>query len=358
MPFPTEHSCRLEDPGKYDRFDRKNCDRRHEGKCIDVIYGITDGASEAQALRYKTKTWNESDARAHCNEQEGQFEPAKEEDRNMKRKWYSFDFKNDVAEIEIFDEIGAFGIWVDEFKRDFDRIKGSSKIRVLLNSPGGIITEGMALYHILSSVREKLTVEVIGIAASIASVIALAGKELVMGEGTYFMIHNPWAGTWGEASELRKTADILDKMKGELVRLYANRTGMEEEEIVRLMDEETWYTATEAMEAGFADRVEDYGDLAAKMFDLDLFGFSKVPGELRKHVFAHRADQIKTERDFEQFLRDAGFSRSRSVAITRTGFKVSPRDARHADDQRDAEELQLCAAAVSRNIQTLKEQES
>lgn len=80
MPYPNEHSCRLEDPDKYKRFARKNCDIKHDDKCIDVIYGVKeDGESEIQALRYGTDIWDEDDARAHCKAQKGSFEAAKEE---------------------------------------------------------------------------------------------------------------------------------------------------------------------------------------------------------------------------------------------------------------------------------------
>ena len=79
-PYPNEHSCRLEDPGKYKKFARKNCYQKHEGKCIDFIFGILSSEeSELQAMRYPTKTWTEKSARAHCKEKEGTFEPAEEE---------------------------------------------------------------------------------------------------------------------------------------------------------------------------------------------------------------------------------------------------------------------------------------
>jgi HK97 family phage prohead protease len=85
MPYPNEHSCRLEDPGQFDRFARKNCEEKHEGKCIDVIYGVKEGVSKIQALRYNKDTWAEGDARDHCKGRGGSFEPAEEEDA-MKAK--------------------------------------------------------------------------------------------------------------------------------------------------------------------------------------------------------------------------------------------------------------------------------
>lgn len=92
MPYKNEHSCRLEDPDKFDKFNRVNCDQEHEGKCIDVIYGIKSGKSKVQALRYKTDTWNKSDARKHCKDREGIFEAA-EEDKSMKMETKNIDFE-------------------------------------------------------------------------------------------------------------------------------------------------------------------------------------------------------------------------------------------------------------------------
>jgi len=83
MPYPNEHSCRLEDPDKYENFRREKCGEKHDGKCIDVIYGIKEGKSEIQALRYKTDIWDEDDARAHCKEREGKFEPAGDEESEV-----------------------------------------------------------------------------------------------------------------------------------------------------------------------------------------------------------------------------------------------------------------------------------
>lgn len=77
-PYPTEHACRLEDPGQFDRFARKNCDEKHDGKCIDVIYGIKNDKSEIQALRYPKETWSADDARAECKNRGGTFEAASE----------------------------------------------------------------------------------------------------------------------------------------------------------------------------------------------------------------------------------------------------------------------------------------
>jgi len=184
---------------------------------------------------------------------------------NESRGWYALKVKADAAELSIFEEIGGWGVPVSEFKREFDAIKGAAEIRLTMNCPGGDVFGGMALYNVLSSVRPKLTIEVVGAACSIASIVALAGRELVMDEGTFLMIHKPWAGLAGNADELRAVADTLDKIGGEMAGIYAANSNLSREDALARMKEETWYTAAEAVEAGFADSVKDHGEIAALM---------------------------------------------------------------------------------------------
>lgn len=365
MPYPHEHSCRVNDPDKYERFARKNCEMKVDGKCIDVIYGITaDGKSEIQAYRYPKDVWTAAAARAHCREHGGSFEAAGDAEdaaegcigcgeRKAKSRWFALEVKNQVAEISIFDEIGGWGVPVAEFKKQFDAIRDLPQLKLLVNSPGGNVFDGMALYNLFSGVREKLRVEVLGIAASIASVVALAGRELVMGEGSYLMIHNPWAVVHGDAAEMRKVAEVLEKMRGELANIYESHSHLSKADVLARMQEETWFTAQEALEAGFADAVEDYGAIAALSFDVSKYRYQHVPRRVSELAAAAEAPVIRTEREFETFLREAGgFSRSRAEAITRKGFKAAGQG--EPDDRQgepgEASEAEL-VKAILRNIQ-------
>ncbi|HUV08065.1 MAG TPA: head maturation protease, ClpP-related [Spirochaetia bacterium] len=303
MPYPNHHSCRLEDPAKYDKFARKNCEQKHDGKCIDVIYGIKDDKSEIQAYRYDKEVWTEADAKKHCQDHDGTFEPAEESDAIRfpekpeleKLKWYAMETEDEVGEISIFDQIGGwFGVSVDEFKKDFDAIKKKKQVKLLLSSPGGDVSDGMAIYNLLSGIREKLSIEVMGVAASIASIVALSGKELVMGEGSYLMIHDPWSWTIGDAKEMRRIAGVLDKMGGQLANIYARNSNLSLEEVVGKMGEETWFTAEEAVEAGFADSVVEYGEVAALAFDMDKFHYNNIPDRI-KQLAALAVEQNKQE---------------------------------------------------------------
>lgn len=301
MPYPNEHSCHLKDSDQYDRIRRVNCDRKHEGKCIDVLYGVKEGKSEEQAYRYDKEIWTEAAARNHCEDAGGTFEAAaEEEDRaNMIRfsgnippkPWYRMQSDEDSAEIEIFDEIGGwFGVEVSQFKKDFDEIKNKKSIKVLINSPGGYVFDGMAIYNILAAYKSKITTEIIGIAASIASVIALAGKTRNICQGTYFMIHDPYGFCMGPAEDMRKMAENLEKITGQIANIYARNSMLDKDDILQKMHEETWFTDEEAIEAGFADKIVDYGEMAAMAFDIAKF--HNVPERMK--TLAARKPETKT----------------------------------------------------------------
>jgi hypothetical protein len=164
----------------------------------------------------------------------------------------------------------------------------------------------------LSAHRAKLDIEVMGLAASIGSIIALAGRTLTMAEGSYFMIHNPLTVMVGDAEELRKTAGLLDKMKNDFIDIYAKHTGMDRDEISDLMDDETWVTAAEAVEAGFASGLSDYGAIAASVHGRGVVkGFANLPEGIKMLD----DEKITNPRELEGILRDAGCSRKEAVAI-------------------------------------------
>ena len=193
------------------------------------------------------------------------------------RPWFRVsDLAPDEAEISIFDEIGGWGQSVEDFKDKLDSIKGKKSIRLLINSPGGYVNDGWAIYNILSKFKDKLTVEVVGLAASMGSVVALAGKELVMDRGTYLMIHDPWTFAMGSSDDLRKMADTMDRMKEDIINLYVERSALNRDEIVQMMSDETWISADDAVEYGFASRVEDTAEIAASL-DLGIYGFKRAP---------------------------------------------------------------------------------
>jgi ATP-dependent Clp protease, protease subunit len=200
----------------------------------------------------------------------------------MKRspQWYKIEAKaDDEAEVLIYDEIGASwfgGVSAEQFVKDIAQVS-ASVLNVRINSIGGSVFEGLAIYNALARHKAKVVVHVDGIAASIASIIALAGDEVHMADNAFMMIHNPHAVTWGNAKDMREMADMLDKVAGSLVDTYVKRTGNDAETVQAWMDEEKWFSATEARDAGFASAVTEPSGAKAS---IDLSRFRNAPAAL------------------------------------------------------------------------------
>ena len=177
----------------------------------------------------------------------------------MAQNWYAFKNapdKSGEVELSLYDEIGSFGIGAKQFIAELKEYKGQH-VHLRINSPGGEIVEGSAIYNALTRHEGGLTVHIDALAASMASVIAMSGDPVYMADNALLMIHNPWTLAAGEAKDLRKQADLLDTMKSNLIRAYQKKSGMEEKAIAKLMDEETWLDAVEAVALGFVDAIED-----------------------------------------------------------------------------------------------------
>lgn len=232
-----------------------------------------------------------------------------------------FDAAANEAEISIFSEIGMWGITVADFKKEFDAVKEAKSIKLLMNSIGGDVFDGMAIFNILLPFKAKLVVQTLGISASIASVIALAGKEHKMNTGAFYMIHSPWTFAGGSAKDLRQTADLLDQISGSMADIYVAKSGLSKEEVLALMEAETWMTAEEAISKGFADE-EVEAEAVAASADFSRFKFQHAPQALMEKV-TKKGNPPATLRDFEALLRDeGGFSRSQAAGIAKNGFSA------------------------------------
>lgn len=169
--------------------------------------------------------------------------------------WYSMTNLDTVtAEVRIYDEISLWGITADDFVRDL-RALDVDAIDLRLNSPGGLVFDGIAIHNALRDHRATVTATVDGVAASIASVIAMAGDTVVMNRGATMMIHDAAGLQMGNAADMREMADILDKLSDTIANFYAGRAGGDTATWRSHMLAETWYTATEAVAAGLADQV-------------------------------------------------------------------------------------------------------
>jgi ATP-dependent Clp endopeptidase proteolytic subunit ClpP len=231
--------------------------------------------------------------------------------------------KENEADILIYDEISPWGINAERFVRDLQAIDAKT-INVRINSPGGNVFDGAAMFNALKKKKAKIITHVDGIAASYASVLAMAGEEVHMAKNAFMMIHDPWTIAIGDAAEMRKQAEILDKIGEVIARNYADKTGAQMDEIRALMEEETWFTAEEAKEIGLVDIIDDEqeaNDSVAAMFDLSIF--NNTPENL-KNLSSETLDKSQ----LENVLRDAGCTRRQAKAILAEGFDaISPRDA-------------------------------
>lgn len=161
------------------------------------------------------------------------------------------------ATLSIYDEIGFWGVQAADFRNSLSAVT-AKVINVEINSPGGDVFAGLAIYNMLRASGKEIVVKVMGVAASAASLIAMAGDKIVMPKNTFMMVHNPMAGYgMANATELRDTADVLDKIGASLLSTYVAKTGMDEAEMTALLATDTWLTADEALAKGFATEVTD-----------------------------------------------------------------------------------------------------
>src|SRR5690606_23423313 len=218
---------------------------------------------------------------------------------------------DDRAESLIYDEIGVDpwtggGIAAERFVTDLQAIK-APHIDVRINSVGGSVFEGNAIYNALARHPAHVDVYIDGIAASIASVIAMAGDRIHIAANAFIMIHNPHGVVWGEAADMRKMADTLDTIRGSLVVRYARRTGQAAEKIAAWMDDERCFNADEAVAFGCADEIVESREVDARIAAC-LCTYRNVPPALAALIEDRAADTPEPEpeavRDIEP--EDAG----------------------------------------------------
>lgn len=176
--------------------------------------------------------------------------------------WYRIKAQAGVAtQVMVYDEIGYWGVSAQDFINDLKQVDGP--IDLHLNSPGGEVFDGIAIFQFLSG-RGGVTTYVDSLAASIASVIAMAGTEIVMGRNASMMIHDGFGLCIGNAADMHEQADLLDRVSDNIASIYADRTGKPVADWRAAMLAETWYIGQEAVDAGLADRLAPLGSAAGK----------------------------------------------------------------------------------------------
>ncbi|WP_445363327.1 ClpP-like prohead protease/major capsid protein fusion protein [Microbulbifer sp. ANSA003] len=195
------------------------------------------------------------------------------------KSWYSMTAAANTSEADIYlyDYIGYWDMTAKDFARDLKALGDVSKINLHINCPGGDVFDGTAIYNLLKDHKAEVETWIEGIAASMGSVIALAGDTVHIAENAYYMVHNPSAGVRGDEHALEKTKSLLAKVKATMKSLYSSRSGMSDEDISQVMDDETWYTGTEAVEAGFATDTTAAIEMAASFSADHLNQFKNTP---------------------------------------------------------------------------------
>lgn len=186
-----------------------------------------------------------------------------------RKKFWSFKAAaNGRGELHLYGIIESYTWWGDEitpqtFKSELDALGDISVLDVYINSDGGDVFAGQAIHSMLKRHKAKVNVYIDGIAASIASVIAMAGDTIYMPRNSMMMIHNPWTIALGNANEFRKLADDLDAMRESMIAAYQEKSGIERDPLIEMLDAETWLSAEKAVEFGFADEIEEQKQVAA-----------------------------------------------------------------------------------------------
>ncbi len=210
------------------------------------------------------------------------------------KKFWQFkaqDSNPSVGELMLYGDISEYSWWDDDvtpkkFKEDLDALGDISELKIYINSGGGDVFAGQAIHSMLKRHSATKTVYIDGLAASIASVIAMAGDKIIMPKNAMMMIHKCWTLAIGNADDMRKMADDMDKIDESIIATYVEKTGLETDDIIELMTDETWMTAQDALDYGFADEIEESKQVAASMRngrllingqEMDVSRFQNVP---------------------------------------------------------------------------------
>ena len=201
-------------------------------------------------------------------------------------------------EIGIFDVIGedywsGEGVTAKRISAALRKIGAETDVTVRINSPGGDVFEGLAIYNLLKEHKGHVTVKVLGLAASMASVIAMAADEIKIARAGFFMIHNCWGLAIGNRHDLRATADFMEPIDTAMAEVYSSRTGLDQDSLQDQMDAETWINGSAAVDQGFADSLLDSDEIkddpsargqsiAAKKLDVALAKSGMSRAERRK----------------------------------------------------------------------------
>ena len=292
---------------------------------------------------------------------------------------------NNEAEILLYDQIAEFDSdkWgLISAKGLINKIKDLGKIdnmTLRINSVGGDVFEAQAIYSYLQSHPANITVKIDGLAASAASVIAMAGDKVIMPRNTLMMIHNPAGGVWGQSDDMRDTAEILDKIRDTIANVYIAKTGLEREKIISMMDAETWMDADEALNLKFCDEISEPVKISAMATKtggfvcmnksgfarLDDFMREKLPANFIQEENSTMPEQITNSTNTQQDEIKSSFEAGYKKGIEAERERIKLLDSLNApgreeiisrakyDEPKDARDIAIDLLQADKNLQTL-----
>lgn len=217
-------------------------------------------------------------------------------------KWFNVKAKAEsgskTAEIKIYSDIGGYGITAGAFVKEVSALGDVASIKVLINSVGGSVVDAIGIFNYLKYHKAQIIVQVDGVAASAASLIAMAGDDILMPENTMMMVHYPWADVQGNADEMRHVADSLEKLGMSMVNTYAKRTGLGFDELHAMLSKDTWLTAQECLEKGFCTKIIE----PVKVNSTAHIENTSIPSEAKQQLYTQT--QINEATDHNEVLGD------------------------------------------------------
>jgi ATP-dependent protease ClpP protease subunit len=213
------------------------------------------------------------------------------------KKWYKINALSEDkgarnASVSIRGNIGEWGVSDQDLIDDIQALGDINDLQININSNGGDLAMALGVFNFLRNHPAKITTYIEGVAASAASVIAMAGDAVIMPSNSVMMIHNPWTVAMGNADEMESAAKMLRKFEDTLVTTYAARTKLDSDELKVLLADETWFTATEAFEKGFCDQVQDIGENYA----LAMAKATGIPESVLAKLEASLTDQVGSQK--------------------------------------------------------------
>ncbi|EPH9925721.1 head maturation protease, ClpP-related [Escherichia coli] len=231
------------------------------------------------------------------------------------------------ADIYIYDEIGFWGVTAKQFISDLNALGDITHINLHINSPGGDVFEGIAIFNALKTHGASITVYVDGVAASMASVIAMVGNPVIMPENSFMMIHKPFGFTGGDAEDMRTYADLLDKVEAVLLPAYAQKTGKTTDEIAAMLADETWMSGAECLAQGFADQVTPAVKAMACIQSKRTEEFKKMPESIRNMITPPSETNAKASETSAESSKTAAASSASSAASSASSASASKDEA-------------------------------